>query len=183
MTPFANLVRENVSVLDQGIALLGTLDDASYVRPEPRIASSGVGTHFRHLLDHYDRFLDGIDTGHVDYDARPRDRQTELRRLRAIARLELVRTALLALDPALTGRRLTVRLDAADVDHGDAPHSGSTADRELQSLLSHTVHHYALIAATLRLMGHDPGRTFGVAPSTLRHWQTEAAQETRSCAR
>jgi hypothetical protein len=49
----------------------------------------------------------------------------------------------------------------------------STVARELQFLLSHTVHHYALIALILRLQGFEPGEEFGVAPSTLAHWRRE----------
>jgi hypothetical protein len=39
----------------------------------------------------------------------------------------------------------------------------------LQFLLSHTVHHFALMALILRAQGADPGDDFGVAPSTLEH--------------
>jgi hypothetical protein len=42
--------------------------------------------------------------------------------------------------------------------------------RELQYLLSHTIHHYAIIGSILRAQGVEPGPDFGVAPSTLRHW-------------
>jgi uncharacterized damage-inducible protein DinB len=44
----------------------------------------------------------------------------------------------------------------------------STVARELQFLLSHTVHHYALVAIRLRLAGREPAAGFGVSPSTLR---------------
>jgi hypothetical protein len=58
------------------------------------------------------------------------------------------------------------------------PWSRSTAARELQFLVSHTVHHYALIAFILRANGIDPGADFGVAPSTLAHRKSQ-----QSCAR
>ena len=43
--------------------------------------------------------------------------------------------------------------------------------RELLFLISHTVHHFALIAFMLRSFGIEPGDKFGVAPSTLRYRQ------------
>lgn len=49
----------------------------------------------------------------------------------------------------------------------------STLERELQFLASHTVHHYALIALTLRAQGVTVGTDFGMAPSTLRHSERE----------
>jgi hypothetical protein len=41
--------------------------------------------------------------------------------------------------------------------------------RELEFLLSHTVHHYAIVAILCRLQGIAVDDGFGVAPSTLRH--------------
>jgi hypothetical protein len=49
--------------------------------------------------------------------------------------------------------------------------SPSSVGRELQALLGHTVHHYAIIALLLRVEGIEPGEEFGVAPSTLAHWR------------
>lgn len=50
----------------------------------------------------------------------------------------------------------------------------SSLKRELQFLLSHTIHHYSLIALALRLQGFEPGAAFGVAPSTLKNWRETA---------
>ena len=55
------------------------------------------------------------------------------------------------------------------MDHGgpDIPWSQSSAPRELQFLISHTVHHFALIKVALRDGPRSVGDDFGVAPSTL----------------
>ena len=45
----------------------------------------------------------------------------------------------------------------------------SSISRELQVLSSHTVHHFALIAMTLRMHGVEIDSDFGMAPSTLRY--------------
>jgi hypothetical protein len=58
----------------------------------------------------------------------------------------------------------------------------STVARELQFLLSHTIHHYALIALVLRLQGFTTGEEFGVNPSTLRHWRGRR-EEAAACSR
>ena len=54
--------------------------------------------------------------------------------------------------------------------------TASTVGRELAYLLSHTIHHYALI----RLLAYDHGvrldAEFGVAPSTLKHRDQDAAR-------
>jgi hypothetical protein len=52
----------------------------------------------------------------------------------------------------------------------------SSASRELQVLSSHTVHHFALIAMTLRMHGVEMDPGFGMAPSTLRYLASRNAE-------
>ena len=47
--------------------------------------------------------------------------------------------------------------------------SSSTLGRELQFLVSHTVHHFAIIGAICHRMDIELAPTFGIAPSTLKH--------------
>ena len=63
-------------------------------------------------------------------------------------------------------RALMVRME----DAGPTPDCwmSSSLARELQMLSSHTIHHFALIAMTLRAHGVELDADFGVAPSTLR---------------
>jgi len=68
---------------------------------------------------------------------------------------------------------LLVRMENAEVD----VHLRSSISRELQALSSHTIHHFALIAVTLRLHGFEVDPEFGMSPSTLQYW---AAQTTAS---
>jgi hypothetical protein len=69
---------------------------------------------------------------------------------------------------------LLVVLEGSTRTHECPYWTRSSIARELQSLLSHTVHHYALIAIALRLQGIEPSAEFGVAPSTLEHWRKTA---------
>jgi hypothetical protein len=52
----------------------------------------------------------------------------------------------------------------------------SSISRELQVLSSHTVHHFALIAMTLRMHGVEMDADFGMAPSTLRYLASKTAE-------
>jgi hypothetical protein len=58
----------------------------------------------------------------------------------------------------------------------DVWHSSSVG-RELEYVLSHTVHHHALIAEKLAAIGVYIERHFGVAPSTLEYWKALRASE------
>lgn len=162
------LVADNVAFLAQGIALLERLDDATYAR-RPELQLAAVGGHVRHCLEVYELFFHGLASGEIDYDARPRDQRVETERLYARDRARLLIEQLLALPDDLATQPLRVAMDRACEDPALDPWSQSTVRRELQHLRSHTVHHYALIAATLRVLGCEPGAEFGVAPSTLAH--------------
>jgi uncharacterized damage-inducible protein DinB len=187
----AQLVEDNLTVLRQGRDLVRALDDEAYTKNAPTLALSGVGPHLRHVVDFYERFLAALETAspeddgfaiRIDYDARERDPRIETD----------PRHALGVLERAIDRLRAIVRLPAGVADtplqvRGDgSPWTDSTVSRELQSLVSHTVHHYALIAIAVRSQGGTPSPEFGVAPSTLRHWEEERARERASsdaCAR
>lgn len=182
--PVAQLIEDNLTVLVQGRDLVRRLDDQAFSKNAPTLALSGVGPHLRHVIDFYERFLgvvEGLDVNacsggdpiRIDYDAR--DRDPEMERNSAHAERVIERTIQRVRGIASTaGGAQDVALE---VRSDGCPWTPSCVSRELQSLMTHTVHHFALIAVTVRSQGADPGAEFGVAPSTLRHWK---AQEERA---
>jgi uncharacterized damage-inducible protein DinB len=134
-----------------------------------------VGGHFRHCLDFYGCLLDGLPSGRIDYTARARDRAVESQPQRCIEGFRSVIARLEALRNDDAQRPLSVRGDGGP-DEGTG-WSRSTLGRELQFLLSHTIHHFALIGFMLRASGMELEPSFGVAPTTLRHWKATAAGE------
>ena len=175
----------NLAVLDQGLRLLDDLDDDLYQAPGADGGSS-IGAHVRHCIDFFERFLAGLEDGRVDYDARGRDPRIAADRNVARSRFLAVRERLEQLTVDDASRTLTVRADAAAAA-AETTWCPSSVGRELQVLLSHTVHHYALIALCLRAHGVVPPPGFGVAPSTLASGSfdvpaTPLATPTESCA-
>ena len=167
--PSSPLAECNVALLRQGADLVRTLDPEVYRNAPPQLARGGVGAHLRHILDHYDRLFDGLAGGRVDYDRRARDPETEVRPARAVERIEALVARLEDLPPDSAGRTLAVAMDSGERDDDESGWTESSLGRELQYLLAHTVHHYALIGVILSLAGVEAGPEFGVAPSTLRH--------------
>lgn len=158
------LLAANLQVLRQGLELLAQLDDEQYTLTAGSLFAYGVGSHLRHCLDSYACFLHGLPTGRIDYDRRERAELTAQDRRYASTRIEWTMEVLRETLAQHQLKELQVRQDG--------PHwATSSVARELQFLLSHTVHHYALIALILRLQGFNPAAEFGVAPSTLKHWQ------------
>ncbi|HTF89276.1 MAG TPA: DinB family protein [Planctomycetota bacterium] len=170
-----SLAQRNAAFLEQALELLDSLAPEVYAARPAHFERGGVGVHLRHVLDHYDAFLDGLDSGCIDYDARQRDPATEADL--SVARERLCATiarmgAILARpeNPRCSpGRDIEVAMDLGGLSGTRSNASVSSVGRELQYLVAHTVHHFALMAVALRLAGHEPSPEFGVAPSTLRH--------------
>lgn len=164
------LVQDNLGFLQQGIHLMKTLSDKMYRHNDHTSYGSGVGKHIRHILDHYLSLLNGLD-GKIDYDARERDTRLEEDRLYAIAKAREIVEGLTKLisQPEKVNQAALVNSNEGEHPAGNISWSPSSIKRELQYLLSHTVHHYALIALILRIQGFQTPKEFGVAPSTLKY--------------
>ena len=169
-------IRDNVAALRQGVELLAGLSPDAYARRTPACFNSSAGGHMRHVIEHYLGFLQGAETGEIDYEARARDPLIESDPRYAAAQLEAIGERLERLE---ADREVRVRAECAPAE--TVMWGGSSVVRELEFLLSHTVHHYALIGVICQLGGHKLPKDFGMAPSTLRYLQAQAVAS--SCAR
>lgn len=167
-------VHDNVAALRQGIELFSRLSSESYTMRTPVCFNSSAGGHLRHVIEHYLSFLQGVESGLVDYEARARDSLIETDPGYALAQLEGI---IGRLETFGTDRELLVRSECAPTEN-----SGSSILRELEFLLSHTVHHYALIGVICQLAGEKLPKDFGMAPSTLRHLKAQITASI-ACAR
>jgi len=172
MPPEVSILTANLALLEQGSELIERLPEPLYGGGGGEVAKP-VGPHFRHVLEHYSCFLDGLGARRIDYDARAREAALESRRDAAVARIRELIGGLTALAGADLETPAEVRLECGVGGESDQ-WSRSTLRRELHFLLSHTVHHYALIGLLLERHGHAPGPEFGVAPSTLAHWRRQS---------
>lgn len=166
---------ENIVYLRQGIELIRELDDDQFTGGPEGPFRGGVGSQLRHCIDFYDCLLRGIEDGRIDYSHRERDPSVETRGAVAVQRMEKLIEKLEAITLQQLAMPLQVRSDLPGFGEGLPTWSGSTLHRELQFLVSHTIHHYALIVSLLTQQGFEPGprfAEFGVAPSTLDHWKT-----------
>jgi uncharacterized damage-inducible protein DinB len=166
----ASVVVANLRLLEQGRELIAALPDSAFARASER--GKPVGPHFRHVFEHYSCFLDGLDAGRIDYDARAREGALETDRGAALGRIRELAAGLAAIDGADLDRPTLARLESG-LGGEEEQWSRTTLRRELHFLLSHTVHHYALIGLLLAQRGIAVGSEFGVAPSTLKYWQSQ----------
>lgn len=166
-----SLIQQNIEVLKQGLEVLNELDDYVYPDVKHPFSEFGIGSHFRHCLDFYHAFLNGVEMGWIDYDNRQRDERIERDRLTAVQKIMEAIQGLERVSWLHEHTSLMVRLEDAGNEQEVLSWSSSSVMRELQALVSHTVHHFALIGLMLQLNGFEVSEDFGVAPSTLKRWR------------
>ena len=164
----AALIDINLRWLHQALALLAKIDENVYATAPPALSSYRVGAHLRHILDFYQCFFKGLEGGRIDYDVRGRNRVVELSRSAACIAIHAIIHCFEHCHSLRADSSVLVRPEDADSGGLENSFMHSSISRELQALSSHTIHHFALIAVTLRLHGIAVDPEFGMAPSTLR---------------
>lgn len=173
MTPASECGRAVARHLVELADVIAQAGDAAFRAKRADGVSGSVGAHVRHVLDHVTALLEPAEPGLVDYDTRRRGTLVEHHRPTAIAELRRVAFDLFHLPAADESR--PVHLSAVIAANGDRVAATSSVGRELVFVLSHTVHHQAIVALLLASEGRKTPQRFGVAPSTL-------SAETASCA-
>jgi uncharacterized damage-inducible protein DinB len=139
------------------------LTTAAYTRRDLR-SSGSIGAHVRHCLDHVCAFERGIAIGEVCYDHRERQTVVEHDVQLAVSRLQRAMTRIGSLDDRLLDRTLTLRARVSD--EGIEVRVATSVGRELAFVISHTIHHSALIAVLLEQSELDVPSRLGMAPTT-----------------
>jgi uncharacterized damage-inducible protein DinB len=160
------------SVLQQLQAVVRCLRDEQYAQRPVGTVESSIGGHVRHCLDHVAALLTGIDSGTLDYDRRQRGTAIETDRAAALDALRILRGRLDELPADVLDRPITLSMmmtcDGAPI------RVGTTAAREMAYVLSHTIHHNALIGVMVKILGGWLPDGFGYAPSTTAHLKATA---------
>jgi hypothetical protein len=148
--------------------VLASLTPAQYTSRCGEAFSNGtVGGHIRHCLDHIRALVDGRETGTVDYDHRARGTCIERDPDSGRVEIEHLARALDEMSRADPAERLPVTV--MPTRDGRSVTVESTLGRELSFVLSHTVHHNAMVRGMALSLGVGVPVTFGYAPSTLAH--------------
>jgi len=154
-------------VLQQGCVFLDSVDDETYARPLHGPLSSSLGAHYRHTLDHLFCLVDGIPSGHINYDHRRRDTEMETSvRMARLATESLMKT-FRELPAQALQQQCTISYSIS-YNHGEAAEAPSNMAREVMFCVGHMVHHYALLRVLCRELSIDLPYEFGIAPSTLK---------------
>ena len=164
------LVDENIYPLNQLNALLLLLPCTLY---QQLFDTQSVGKHVRHVLEHYQTLLAGLKESvqkcNIDYEHRDRQAALEKDPVVAAQVVDKLRAELQAL--AHQPVDIPIMLNYSVDPSGNNLTLPSSLGRELAFLMSHTVHHMALIRLLCESMNMTLSSDFGVHPSTQRFWQ------------
>ena len=158
------LIDSNITALDEGAELIRLLEEGQYSKGFKPAFQSTIGAHFRHVLEHYRCFFTQLDSNVFCYDLRERDQLLECDCNYALSTIEELKSSLSSLletDCGSESYQIQDEQTSFPVD--------TSLNRELLFLQSHTVHHYAIIAAMTRAFGNQPEQEFGVAIATRVH--------------
>ena len=160
------IVIDNIGCLKDCLDVTSSIGQEAYLHRNPELFPHGTyGAHLRHVVEFYFCFLEGLGEGHIDYARRRRDLTVEESLDEGLKALEKVMTVLESISRKDLAKSVRVMsehdLEVIWID--------SCCLRELEYLIHHSVHHFALMSAQLRQLGKVVPNSFGVARSTLRH--------------
>lgn len=163
-----DLARAITAALDQLDRVVRSLDASQYcsISCDPAFGAS-IGRHVRHILDHIGAIQSAATSAPVaDYESRARDAQIERDPELALVEIARLREAVASMSDVDPARPAMILIA---VTRGQPKVTlPSTIGRELSFILSHTVHHHAIIRTMLCGLGLsasiDP--EFGLAPGT-----------------
>jgi len=168
------LVGAAQDVLLQGLGLLFELRDHTFSRTAGAPFNASIGQHYRHVLEHFHSLIRGQRVGEINYDARERNARIES---------EVTYASIATCDVLRALKRYTTETLARECKvvnsvgySADVPSKfDSYVSRELAYCTGHAIHHYAIIRLICHEIGISVPPEFGVAPSTLRHLSSLAA--------
>jgi len=168
------LVGASQDVLLQGLGMLFELGDRTLSRVAGAPLNASIGQHYRHVLEHFQSLIKGERSGEVDYDARERNVRIET---------EVTYASIATCDVLRALKRYTAEALARECkvvsSVGYSARVPSRFDtyvgREVAYCIGHAIHHYAIIRLICHEIGISVPVEFGVAPSTLKHIASLAA--------
>lgn len=126
--------------------------------------SGSIGEHVRHCLDHVAMLVAADPFTTLSYDRRHRGTAVEADPAEALRQIAKLKAGL----DAWSARSLDepIRVTSMTSASGDAATVWSTLARELAFVVSHTIHHQAIIGVLLAIHGQTVPERFGHSPST-----------------
>ena len=147
--------------------MLAAIDPSVYTngKLDPCFAST-IGAHVRHVAEHARALVHAAETGVADYEHRERGGEIETCKVAATAELRSISEQLGAIN--CVDGTTSVRVSVIACAGQPARMVLSTFEREAAFVMSHTIHHIAIMRQIVARAGLDQVTGIGLAPGTPR---------------
>ena len=133
--------------------------------------SSSIASHFRHIVEFFNCFFDGVSSANIDYDNRKRDKKLENDREFLLSNIKELNIKIDSLSMINPDERVLVY---ESIDDKSKIACFSSFSREAIFLLSHTIHHLGIIKLLAEAKGLKLEKDFGKAQSTINYEKSAA---------
>lgn len=159
------MIASQLEIIEQGISYLESVSKKDYTAIiSPNFVSS-AGSHIRHIIDHYQAIISGLNCKLIDYDVRERGSDFESSPRQAIDKFNEIADWIKGLTEDKLNKLITLATEVS-VSNKNIQQVQTSVARELVFAGSHAVHHYAMIAQISFAQKNSQPQSFGLAPAT-----------------
>lgn len=156
--------------LEQVAMIIRATTSDNHLTDENLYTTLRLGSHTRHIVDHFVALLQGIDNGVIDYNRRNRDSVIESQ----------VNQGLLAIEQLVSQIEQVADgpievISEIDCYQTVSQRFSSTVHRELLYLINHTIHHTAYMKLLVKPYHLTLPEGIGIAPGTASFLRTAHA--------
>ena len=159
------MINSQINILKQAESYLNSVTNLQYTEIITPLFISSAGAHIRHILDHYQAIIIGLDAGFIDYDQRSRGGKIETDVTAALKLVDDIYDFLSSLTALQLQQKIQLSTEVS-VEQKQIEIVGSTVARELVFVGSHAVHHFAMIDQISKAQKLVTPEQFGIAPAT-----------------
>jgi len=159
------MISSQLEILEQACLYLKGITQEDYVEIITPNFISSAGSHVRHIIDHYQSVISGLENGIIDYDLRLRGSKVEENPTLALKKFEEISAWMKGLTSNELNQSVSLSTEVSTSTKEVQIVSSSLA-RELIFVGSHAVHHYAMIAQISFAQTTQANTSFGIAPAT-----------------
>lgn len=168
------MLTSQLEILEQGRLYLNSVTQEDYVEIISPNFISSAGSHIRHIIDHYQSVITGMETDLIDYDLRLRGSKVEENPQLAINKLDEIAAWMKSLTSSDLNRAIPLSTEVS-TSNKEVQVVQTSVARELIFAGSHAVHHYAMITQITFAQTTTANTAFGIAPATATYLREKNA--------
>ncbi|WP_426359431.1 DinB family protein [Pseudocolwellia sp. HL-MZ19] len=168
------MITSQIEILEQARLYLRSITQEEYVEIISPNFISSAGSHIRHIIDHYQSVISGIESGVIDYDLRLRGSKVEENPQLALNKFDEIEAWMSNLTHSDLNQTISLSTEVSTSTKEIQIVQTSLA-RELIFVGSHAVHHYAMITQITFAQTTTANTSFGIAPATATYLREKNA--------